>query len=95
MKTIKSFFLITILVSILLSGCTASNQSSTSSSNIADIIKDILQPDSTAILAEKQVAEVQKELNKNQDYVFTADELNFLQQEGLVTGDNELKAWVK
>lgn len=95
MKTIKSFFLITILVSILLSGCTASNQSSTSSSNIADIIKDILQPDSTAVLAEKQVAEVQKELNKNQDYVFTADELIFLQQEGLVTGDNELKAWVK
>lgn len=77
-------------------GCT--NSSSGSSSlvgSITDAVKDIISPDPSVNAVEKQISVIQKELNKDSSYALTQDDVAFLKTEGLLSQENEIKAWVK
>lgn len=76
-------------------GCTNSGSSSSVIGSITDGIKDILNPDPTLKSVEKQVSDIQSKLNQDSAYALTQEDIQFLQSQGLVASDSELKAWVK
>ena len=76
-------------------GCTSSSGSSSLVGSITDAVKDIINPDPSVNAVEKQVSEIQKELNKDNTYTLTQEDVAFLKTEGLQVNENEIKAWVK
>ncbi|MEK6628642.1 MAG: hypothetical protein AABY53_08445 [Bdellovibrionota bacterium] len=86
-----------ILSSTLVVGCTSGSSDSPSIiGSISDNIKDIISPeDSSVNKASVQISEIQKELNKDNTYVLTEDDIATLKAENLVVNESELKAWVK
>lgn len=92
---ISKSVLYSILAVTCLVGCTNSGSSTSLAGNITDTVKDILNPDSSAGVAEKQVFEIQKDLNKDNTYALTQEDVAFLKAEGLQVNENEIKAWVK
>ncbi len=84
-----------LLFSSSLTGCTQSGNSPSIVESITDAVKEIISPDSSVSVAEKQVSEIKKELNQKATYALTEDDVAFLKTEGLLSNENELKGWVK
>lgn len=90
----KQRILLCLILSTCLIGCTKSSSSSLVG-NITDAVKDIINPDPSVNAVEKQISEIKKELNKDNSYVLTQEDVAFLKTEGLLSNENEIKAWVK
>ena len=92
---LSSFFLIS---SSFLVGCTQKNSSSTAElilpgSSIIDS-----NPDASVKTTEKQISEIQKNLNQDQSYALNQDDVDFLKTAGLLTtvsSETEINSWVK
>lgn len=92
---ISKLVLCLILITMGMVGCTNSSGSSSLVGSITDAVKDIINPDPSVNAAEKQVSEIQKELNKDITYALTQEDVVLLKAEGLQVNENEIKAWVK
>lgn len=84
-----------ILISCSFVGCTNSSGSSPLVDSITDVVKDIINSDPSVNTAQKKVSEIQKNLNKDNAYILTQEDVDLLKAEGLLSSENEIKAWVK
>lgn len=77
-------------------GCPGSgDDSKTSSGSISGIINNIIGNDSSQNSAEKEVANIQTDLNKDSTYAISSEDIDLLKSQGLVGDDAEIKSWVK
>ena len=85
------------LSAICIVGCTGDGASNSPSviGRITDAVTDITNPDPSVNQAEKQISEIQNNLNKDNTYALTQDDVAFLKTEGLLNNENEIKGWVR
>lgn len=85
---------------LILCSCTGKSGDSPSvigsiTDSVKETIGDIISPDPSINKAEKQISEIQNDLNKDNTYALTQDDVAMLKSEGLAVNEDEIKSWVK
>lgn len=110
MKHLKYKFLLCILLCGLLQSCTGAGGAGSLVDAIKDIVSPTpdtppseptlpgapsMAPSDSVQEAETKIAEIQTTLNQDATYAITSQDISDLKTEGLLTDENEIKAWVK